>query len=114
MEAQQPATHQAYRLIRERITSLQLAPGAPVNEKRLAAELEMDLAPVQEALKLLAHDNLVVISPPQEHGTYVAHIHLADLDQRSQVRLTLESLSARLAAEMATAEDLAALQALRQ
>jgi uncharacterized 2Fe-2S/4Fe-4S cluster protein (DUF4445 family)/DNA-binding GntR family transcriptional regulator len=114
MESQQLATQQAYQLIRERITNLELAPGSPINEKRLASDLEMDLAPVQEALKLLAHDNLVVISPRQEHGTYVAHIHLADLDQLSQVRLTLESLSARLAAELATAEDLETLETLRE
>ena len=113
MEPAQVDTQEAYRLIRKRITSLDLAPGTPINEKHLAADLEMGLAPVQEALKLLAHDNLVVMSPRHEHGTYVAHVHLADLDQLSQVRLTLESLSARLAAELATAEDLAALEALR-
>ena len=114
MDLAQVDTQKAYRLIRERITSLELAPGSPINEKHLAADLEMDLAPVQEALKLLAHDHLVVMSPRHEHGTYVAHVHLADLDQLSQVRLTLESLSARLAAELATADDLAALEALRQ
>ena len=114
MNSAQPDTQKAYRLIRERITNLELAPGSPINEKYLAADLEMDLAPVQEALKLLAHDHLVVMSPRHEHGTYVAHVHLSDLDQLSQVRLTLESLSARLAAELATADDLAALGALRQ
>jgi DNA-binding GntR family transcriptional regulator/ferredoxin len=114
MDSAQPDTQKAYRLIRERITSLELAPGSPINDKHLAADLEMDLAPVQEALRLLAHDSLVVMSPRHEHGTHVAHVHLADLDQLSQVRLTLESLSARLAAELATAEDLAVLEDLRQ
>jgi uncharacterized 2Fe-2S/4Fe-4S cluster protein (DUF4445 family)/DNA-binding GntR family transcriptional regulator len=105
---------QAYQLIRERITTLELAPGSPINEKHLAADLDMDPALVLEALKLLAHDGLVVITPRHEHGIYVAHVYLVDLDHLSQVRLTLEALSARLAAKMATSGDLEALEALRQ
>jgi uncharacterized 2Fe-2S/4Fe-4S cluster protein (DUF4445 family)/DNA-binding GntR family transcriptional regulator len=109
-----PDAKRAYELIRKQITTLELAPGAPINDKHLAEELSMDLLPVQEALQLLAHDKLVVITPPQEHGIYVAHVHRADLDQLSQVRLTQETLSARLAAELATEDDLEALEALRQ
>jgi uncharacterized 2Fe-2S/4Fe-4S cluster protein (DUF4445 family)/DNA-binding GntR family transcriptional regulator len=107
-------TQRAYQLIREQITKLELAPGAPINEKHLAQSLDMGLVPVQEALKLLAHDDLVEITPPHEHGTYVTNVHLADLDQLSEIRLALEVLSARLAAQRATPDDLAVLEALRQ
>jgi len=114
LDAARVDTQRAYELIRERITALELAPGAPIKAQRLAEELDMAIAPVEEALKLLAHDHLVVITPPQEHGIYVANLYLADLDQLSETRLRLEALSARFAAERATADDLAVLESLRE
>ena len=112
MKLERVDTKRACELIRERITTLELAPGAPINEQQLAAELEMGLVPVREALKLLAYENLVVITP--RHGMYVADVNVPDLEQVSEMRLTLEGLSARLAAERATPDDLAVLEALRQ
>ncbi|HSR29291.1 MAG TPA: ASKHA domain-containing protein [Anaerolineae bacterium] len=122
MDSAQVDRKRVYDLIRNRITTLELAPGSPINEKHLAEELTEDLASVQGAIELLAHDGLVVVTPRQEHGTYVANVHRADLDQLSRVRLTLEALSARLAAEQATAPaaadqhklDLEVLESLRQ
>jgi DNA-binding GntR family transcriptional regulator len=105
-------TKRAYELIRERITTLELEPGSVINEQRLANELDMGLLPVREALKLLAHDNLVVITP--RHGLYVAGVNVPDLEQLSELRLTLEGLSARLAAQRATDDDIVILEALRQ
>jgi DNA-binding GntR family transcriptional regulator len=112
MELVRVDTQRAYELIREKITTLELAPGAPINEQHLAESLDMGLAPVREALKLLAHDELVVITP--RHGLYVAAVDLPDLEQISEMRLSLESLSARLAARRATPDELAVLEALRQ
>jgi DNA-binding GntR family transcriptional regulator len=112
MELERVDTKRAYELIRERITTLELAPGSILNEQKLAEELDMGTVPVREALKLLAHDNLVVITP--RHGLYVADVNIPDLEQISEMRLALEGLSARLAAERATADDIAVLQALRQ
>jgi uncharacterized 2Fe-2S/4Fe-4S cluster protein (DUF4445 family)/DNA-binding GntR family transcriptional regulator len=109
----QTEAERAYNRIREQIITLELAPGSPINGKYLAENLGLDLVSVQEALRLLAYEDLVAITPPSEHGTYVAHVHRADLDQLSQVRLALEALSARLAAELATAEDLDRLESLR-
>jgi DNA-binding GntR family transcriptional regulator len=112
MELVRVDTQRAYELIREKITTLELAPGAPINEQRLAESLDMGLVPVREALKLLAHDDLVVITP--RHGLYVAAVNLPDLEQISEMRLSLESLCARLAARRATPDELAVLEALRQ
>jgi len=112
MELERVDTQRAYELIRDKITTLELPPGAPINEQRLAEELGLGKTPVREALKLLAHDDLVVITP--RHGLYVAEVNLADLQQISEMRLTLETLCARLAAQRATADELAVLEALRQ
>jgi DNA-binding GntR family transcriptional regulator len=102
----------AYAQIRERIITLALAPGAAIKPERLAGELKLSPAALAEALELLAHEGLVSVTPPQEHGAYVAIVHLADLDQLSETRLRLEALSARLAAQRATADDLTVLDAL--
>jgi DNA-binding GntR family transcriptional regulator len=112
MELERIDTKRAYERIRERIITLELAPGAALNEQALAAELDMGLVPVREALKLLAHDSLVVITP--RHGLYVADVNVPDLERLSEMRLALEGLSARLAAERATDDDLVVLKALRQ
>ena len=100
----------AYAGIRQRITSLALAPGSPVNEVALAAELGVGLAPVRSALRRLAWENLVVILP--RRGTLVAELDVADLAEIFELRLELEGLSARLAGERATDEQRAALRAL--
>lgn len=110
MELIRVDTQQAYEQIRERIITLALAPGAAINPQALAGELEMGVTAVQEALKLLIHDDLVVVTP--RHGLYVANVTLADLEQISETRLALEPLCARLAAQRATADDLAVLDAL--
>jgi DNA-binding GntR family transcriptional regulator len=112
MELERVDTKRAYDLIRERITTLDLEPGSVINEQVLAEGLDMGLAPVREALKLLAHDNLVLITP--RHGLYVSDVNVPDLEQLSELRLTLEGLSARLAAQRATEDDIVILEALRQ
>ena len=111
MELVRVDTKRAYEQIRDRIASLELAPGSPINAQQLAQDLDLALVAVQEALKLLAHDNLVTITP--RHGLYVADVNVPDLQQLSEMRLALEGLSARLAAERATADDLVVLDALR-
>ena len=112
MEWERVDTKRAYELIRDRIAALELAPGEAINEQALAEDLGMGLVPVREALKLLAHENLVVITP--RHGLYVAGVNVPDLEQLSEMRLALEGLAARLAAQRATPDDIVVLEALRQ
>jgi DNA-binding GntR family transcriptional regulator len=100
----------AYEAVRERIIMLELEPGSIVDAGALAKELGMQDGSVREALKLLAHDDLVTFS---DRGIYITQVSWPDLAQLSEVRLLLESYAARLAAERATEDDLAVLQALR-
>jgi len=102
----------AHELVWEKITTLELPPGAPINEQELAEEFDMGVTPVREALKWLAHENLVDVT--ERHGLYVADVNVEDLQQLSEMRLSLESLSARLAAERVESDDLVVLQALRK
>jgi len=112
MELLRVDTQRAYERLWDKITTLELAPGTLLNEQELARDLEMGVTPVREALKLLAHDNLVVITP--HYGLYVADVNIPDLEQISELRLSLEALSAQLAAQRATPDDITVLEALRE
>lgn len=111
MEIERVDTRHAYNLIRDKITTLQLAPGALINPPELAAELGVPLFAVEEALKELSHEHLVRVTP--RHGMFVSDVNIADLKQLSELRAALESLAAGLAAERATPDDLAVLEALQ-
>jgi DNA-binding GntR family transcriptional regulator len=112
MELERVDTRRAYERIREWITTLELAPGSPINEQQISQELGMGMVPVREALKLLAHESLVIIT--ERHGIHVAEVNIPDLEQLSEMRLALEGLSARLAATRANADDIVVLEALRK
>ena len=87
---------QAYRTLRDRLIMLDIAPGAPINEARLAAELGFGRTPLREALKRLETDHLVVSYP--RRGTFATIVDITDLAAISDVRQVLEPLAARSAA----------------
>jgi len=111
MELVRIDTQRAYELIREKITSLELAPGSPIDEGKLADEMEMGLVPVREALNLLAHDHLVTT---EAQGLFVSKVEVPDLQQISEIRVLLEPYCAQQAALNATADDIVVLEALCQ
>lgn len=110
MELERIDTQKAYNLIKEKIITLQLAPGAPIDEDALCAEMGLTPTAVREALKWLSHDHLVDITP--RHGIRVAEANPAELRELFEMRLPLETLCARMAAERATADDIVVMDAL--
>lgn len=90
----------AYSEIKERIVTTVMRPGAVIEETALMAELGLGRTPIREALKLLEAEKLVVVSP--RRGMFVADVSLTDLRDLEEVRLELESLSARLAVQRMT------------
>jgi DNA-binding GntR family transcriptional regulator len=93
-------SEKAYYIIRERILKGDLALGAPLSRRRLAAELGMSLLPVAEALQSLENDGLVESRP--RVGTRVCFPTADQIRERYQIREALESQAARLYAERAT------------
>jgi DNA-binding GntR family transcriptional regulator len=93
----------AYYSIRELIVTLELPPGSIVSERELQDRLGVGRTPVREALRTLARERLVDVYP--RRGMFVSGVDVRDLAGLSEVRLTLESHAARLAAERATAGD---------
>jgi DNA-binding GntR family transcriptional regulator len=100
----------AYAALRDRIVSLRIAPGAPINEDALGRELDMGRTPVREAIKRLALENLVTVFP--RRGTFASEINITDLAHISDVRQQLESHAAFRAAERITAAQRAELDDL--
>jgi DNA-binding GntR family transcriptional regulator len=93
----------AYHAIRDLIVSLQLAPGAVIDERELMEELGIGRTPVREALRRLAHEGLVEVYP--RRGMFVTGVDVRELARLSEVRAVLEPEAARLAAERATDAD---------
>jgi len=93
----------AYHAIRDLIVSLELAPGAVIDERELMERLGIGRTPVREALRRLAQEGLVEVYP--RRGMFVTGVDVRELARLSEVRAVLEPEAARLAAERATDTD---------
>jgi len=106
----QSLADKAYHEIRGLIVSLELAPGALIDERDLIERLGIGRTPVREALRRLAHERLVDVYP--RRGMFVTGVDVRQLARLSEVRAVLEPEAARLAAERATDDDRARLDTL--
>lgn len=86
----------AYLELRHRIVTLQLAPGTALREDALMNEMSIGRTPLREAVKRLAHENLVAVQP--RRGTFVTPVEAADIVNITEVRASLEGYAAELAA----------------
>ena len=91
---------QAYLVIRDKLIMLDIRPNEAIVESELAASLKLGRTPVREALKRLEADRLVVSFP--RRGTFATGVDVADLRHISQIRVNLEPVAARTAAETAS------------
>lgn len=87
-------------LLRERILSGRLDPGAHLNEVALAEEMRISRPPLREAFRVLHAEGLVEMRPGR--GVFVAAFDVASVRQLGDLRMALETETARLAAERAT------------
>ncbi|MFF2650288.1 GntR family transcriptional regulator [Streptomyces sp. NPDC058045] len=90
------AKQAAYELLRDRLITLAVAPGSPLDESALSRELGFGLTPIRDAVKRLALEHLVVVYP--RRGTFATEVNLADELWLSEIRGALEALAAELAA----------------
>jgi DNA-binding GntR family transcriptional regulator len=101
----------AYADLRDRIVTLRIAPGAPIDEDVLGGELGIGRTPVREAIKRLALENLVTVFP--RRGTFASEINITDLADISDVRTQLEGHAAYRAAQRITPAQRAELHDLQ-
>lgn len=85
--------------IRELIISGDFAPGSRLRERELSQTLAVSRVPVREALQQLEAEGFIDTSP--RRGATVKQITLRDVNELFDVRLSLEVLAARLAAQAA-------------
>ncbi len=100
----------AYLELRHRIVTLQLAPGTALREDALMNEMSIGRTPLREAVKRLAHENLVAVQP--RRGTFVTPVEAADIVNITEVRAGLEGYAAELAAVRMDAPARQAAEAL--
>ena len=100
----------AYRKIKEKIITTKMPPGSVISEADLMKELRLGRTPIREAIKQLQTENLVTVTP--RRGMYVADIAVTDLTQIFEVRVEMEALAARLAAQRITKDQLLRLKSL--
>jgi DNA-binding GntR family transcriptional regulator len=105
-----PLSQQAYEKIKKMIVTLELAPGSVIDEAELQQTLRLGRTPIREALKRLALESLVSIVP--RRGIFVTNIGVNDLQRLLEVRLELETLATRLAAQRGTGEHWQKMEAL--
>ncbi|MGR7026596.1 GntR family transcriptional regulator [Geodermatophilus sp. URMC 62] len=92
----------AYIAIRDQLIMLEIRPNEPIDDDALARSLGVGRTPVREALKRLEVDRLVVSYP--RRGTFATGMDITDLAHISEIRVQLEPLAARRAAERAPRE----------
>ncbi len=90
----------AYVELRDRIVTLAIPPGAPLDEEAIGRELAIGRTPLREAIKRLALENLVCVYP--RRGTFATDINITDLAHISDVRVQLEGHAAYRAAQRLT------------
>lgn len=73
----EPRGDRIYAELRERLISLRIAPGAPIDVTMASRELAVSRASVREAIKRLSADGLVVTLP--RRGTFASEISVSDM-----------------------------------
>src|SRR3954465_11647259 len=94
--------------LRQRIVNGDYPPGQRLTEERLAADFGVSRNPVREALRIVEADGAVTMMP--RRGAGVATPDASPVADLFAVRSSLETVAARMAAERATPQDVAALR----
>lgn len=96
--------------LRELITEGELAPGTRLSERTLGDRLGVSRTPLREALRLLAAEGLVQLTP--NRGAHVVTLSPSDIRESFELMSGLEALSGELACRRITEAEIAELKAL--
>lgn len=90
-------SHRAYAQIRTDILTCRLMPGTKLNIAALAADLDVSLGAVREALSMLQSEALVVSEP--QRGYTVSPVSPKELSDITEARIAIEKLCLRTSIE---------------
>ncbi len=96
------------RHLREGIYEGRHSPGTPLRELTLARQLDVSQATVREALRRLEHEGLV--TRRENLGTVVTRLTPKDIRERLALRVLLEVMAAKAAAQRMTEENFRELE----
>jgi len=97
-----------YRILKKEIIKGSLKPGSKVLEGRIAEQIGISRTPVREAIRELAAEGFVTLSPNQ--GVVVRSVSAENIREVLQIHSVLEGLAARLSCEVINEEDLKELE----
>jgi len=89
--------------LRESIILGELTPGTPLRLEELAQRLGMSISPIREAVRQLEALGLAEHVP--HHGAKVMGLDVEELRELFSIRLAIETMAVRRAAELFRAED---------
>lgn len=98
--------------LREMIHAGELQAGQKIPEKALCEQFQVSRTPLREALKVLAADGLVRLTP--NRGASVAELTLKDLEEVFPIIASLEGLSGELACARIDDAGIAAIRAMHE
>lgn len=98
--------------VRDMIVEGQFSFGTRIHEGRLCEQLGISRTPLREALKVLATEGLVDLSP--NRGAIVREVTPKDMRDMLRVLGQLEALAGELACANASEADIAAIQEMHQ
>lgn len=96
--------------LRQLIVDGDLVPGEKIPEKDLCQRFGVSRTPLREAVKVLAREGLVKLTP--NRGATIADLSLADLEETFPVMGALEALSGEMACANITERELAEIREL--
>src|SRR5512136_2843678 len=82
-------TERTYAVLKDRILTRRMEPGARVSVPEVASALGVSRTPVNDALKRLANEGLVEIVP--RRGTFVTGLTASDVSELFDIRLLIEA-----------------------
>ena len=99
-------------LIKKQMVDGVLNPGDRIVETKLAKELGLSQTPIREAIRLLSGEGIVTIVPNK--GPVVQTLTQKDIFEIYSIRAVLEGLAMRMATQVASAEEIEAVQRIHE
>jgi DNA-binding GntR family transcriptional regulator len=96
--------------LRDMLMRGELKPGDKISEQMLCSRFGVSRTPLREALKVLANEGVLILSP--NRGASVARISPSEVDELFPIMGALEMLAGEAACARATPEDMARLEAM--
>jgi GntR family transcriptional regulator, rspAB operon transcriptional repressor len=100
LDRSRPMRDQIYPLVRRMILTGNIKPGEVIDEKAIAAQLDVSRTPVREAVKKLSDENLVEVIA--QSGTRASRMDRKEIEEAFLIRRALEAESAAQAATRMT------------